>query len=146
LGIKDHEERKKIIMSMTISIISLILAICGISVTSLYSSRKSELIKHIEGLLKMLRSMDAWDDRSESKLFQWMLNSEESTLHYRSLLELRNILNSLVSYWAVHHSMNEDVDLKPEEIVINFNKKPDKWSLRFLLKELFLPDKPRLLI
>ncbi len=133
-------------MSMTISIISLILAIGGISIASLYYSRKAALIKHIEGLLKTLRSMDTWDDRSESKLFQWMLDSDESTLHYRSLLELRNILNSLVSYWAVHHSMYEDVDLKPEEIVMNFNKKPEKWSLRFLLKELCFPDKPRLLI
>ena len=90
--------------------------------------------------------MDTWDDRSESKLFQWMLETDENTLHYKTLLELRNILNSLISYWAVHHSMNDYVESKPEDIVKDFNKEPKKWSLWFIIKELFSPDKPKILI
>jgi hypothetical protein len=133
-------------MGISISIISLIFAIVGISIGSLYSSRKTALINHINGVLKELRSMDTWDDRSESKLFQWMLETDENTLHYRTLLELRNILNSLISYWAVHYSMNDDVESKPENIVKNFNKEPKKWSLWFIVKELFSPDKPKMLI
>ena len=111
------------------SIISIILAICGVSIFSLYSTRKNALLNHIKELLKHLRSMDSWDDRSELKLFQWMHESDESTLHYRSLLELRNILNSLISYWAVHHSMDEDIESPPEDIIKDFNKEPEKWSL-----------------
>ena len=133
-------------MGISISIISLIFAIVGISIGSLYSSRKTALINHINGVLKELRSMDTWDDRSESKLFQWMLETDENTLHYRTLLELRNILNSLISYWAVHHSMNDDVESKPEDIVKDLNKEPKKWSLWFIVKELFSPDKPKMLI
>ncbi|MBU4318367.1 MAG: hypothetical protein KKF30_13985 [Proteobacteria bacterium] len=131
---------------MLLSIVSLFLAIGGFSVASLYSSRKQALLHHIDGMLKHLRNMETWDDRSESKLFQWMLESDESTLHYRSLLELRNILNSLTSYWAVHVSMDSDEDLTPEELVSDFNKEPETWSLRFIFKEFFSPDKPRLLI
>jgi len=133
-------------MGLIISIVSIILAIGGVSVASLYSSRKQALLNHIDGMLKHLRTMETWDDRSESKLFQWMLESDESTLHYRSLLELRNILNGLTSYWAVHVSMDSDEDLTPEELVCNFNKEPEKWSAKFIFKELFFPDKPRLLI
>lgn len=130
-------------MDLIISIVAIILAIGGVSVASLYSSRKQALLHHIDGMLKHLRTMETWDDRSESKLFQWMLESNESTLHYRSLLELRNILNSLTSYWAVHVSMDSDEDLTPEELVY---KDPEKWSAIFIFKELFSPDKPRLLI
>lgn len=133
-------------VGLIISIVSIILAIGGVSVASLYSSRKQALLHHIDGMLKHLRNMETWDDRSESKLFQWMLESDESTLHYRNLLELRNILNSLTSYWAVHVSMDSDEDLKPEELVYDFNKDPETWSVRFIFKELFSPNKPRLLI
>ena len=90
--------------------------------------------------------MDSWDDRSEAKLFQWMLESDESTLHYRNLLELRNILNGLISYWAVHFAMNEDVAMEPKEMLKNFNREPQRWSLKFIFRELFFPDKPRMLI
>jgi hypothetical protein len=128
------------------SIVSLILAVAGVSVSSLYSTRKQALLQHIKEILKVLRSMDSWDNRSELKLSQWMLGSDESTLHYRNLLELRNILNSLTSYWAVHSSMDEDMDLTPEEIVRDFNKEPEKWSVRFIFKELIFPDKPKQLI
>lgn len=128
------------------SIVSLILAIGGVSLFSLYSARKTALINHIQELLKEIRSMDSWDDRSELKLFQWLENSDERTLNYRSLLELRNILNSLISYWAVHYSMDEDMALPPEDIIKDFNKEPEKWSLKFIIKELFFPEKPRLLI
>lgn len=133
-------------MGLLISIVSIILAIGGVSITSLYSRRREALLHHIKELLKHLRTMDSWDDRSELKLFQWMLDTDETTLHYRNLLELRNILNSLTSFWAVHHSMDEDVNLPPEEIVTSFNEEPQKWCLRFIVRELFFPDKPRLLI
>lgn len=92
-------------MGLLISIVSIILAIGGVSITSLYSRRREALLHHIKELLKHLRTMDSWGDRSELKLFQWMLDTDESTLHYRNLLELRNILNSLTSFWAVHYSM-----------------------------------------
>ncbi len=131
---------------MLISIVAIILAVGGVSVFSLYSTRKQALLHHIKGMLANLRSMDSWDDRSELKLSQWMLGSDESTLLYRNLLELRNILNNLSSYWAVHVSMEDDVNLPPEEIVNDFNKEPKKWGLRFIVKELFFPDKPRHLI
>ena len=133
-------------MGLLISIISIILAMGGISIFSLYSARKNSLLNHIKELLKHLRFMDSWDDRSEIKLFQWMLESDESTLHYRSLLELRNILNSLISYWAVHFSMYEDTESTTEDIIKDFNKESEKWSLKFIIKELFFPEKPRMLI
>lgn len=133
-------------MGLLISIVSITLAVGGVSVASLYSSRKQALLHHIKEMLKHLRSMDSWDDRSELKLSQWMLGSDDSTLHYRSLLELRNILNSLTSYWAVHFSMDDDVDLPPEEIVRGFNKEPETWSVRFIIMELLFPSKPRHLI
>ncbi len=133
-------------MGLLISIVSIILGVGGVSVASLYSSRKQTVLHHIKEMLEHLRLMDSWDDRSELKLSQWMLGSDDSTLHYRSLLELRNILNSLTSYWAVHFSMDDDVDLPPEEIVRDFNKEPETWSARFIIKELLFPDKPRYLI
>jgi dimeric dUTPase (all-alpha-NTP-PPase superfamily) len=129
---------------LIISLISLIVTAAGVSVFSLYLKRKEALLHHIKELLNHLRSMSSWDNRSELKLFQWMYESDEGTLHYRSLLELRNILNSLYSYWAVHQSM--EANLPPEEIIRDFNKQPQKWSLWFIIKELFFPDKPRLLI
>lgn len=95
-------------------------------------------------MLKHLRTLETWNDRSELKLFQWMMNTDETTLHYRNLLELRNILNSLYSYWAVHISMEDNSP--PNEIIRNFNQKPLKLSFRFLIKELFFPEKPTTLI
>jgi hypothetical protein len=133
-------------MDSFISIVSIALALGGISITSLYSRRREALLYHIKELLKHLRTMDSWDDRSELKLSQWMLGSDESSLHYRNLLELKNILQSLISYWAIHISMDEDEYLRPEEIVHSFKKEPEKWSLRFIVKELFSPDKPKHLI
>lgn len=129
---------------ITVTVISLILAVVVVSISSLYSQRKEALLYHIKELLNHLRTMDSWDDRSELKLFQWMGESDEGTLHYRNLLELRNILNGLYSYWAVHISMEEDIS--PDEIIRGFNKQAEKWSLKFIIKELFFPDKPRLLI
>jgi len=133
-------------MGLTITIVSIIIAVSGVSLFSLYSARKSALLNHIKALLKHMRSMDSWDNRSEVKLFQWMCESDEGTLHYRSLLELKNILNSLFSYWAVHFCMDEDVESSPEATIKDFNKEPEKWSLRFIVKELFSPEKPRLMI
>ena len=131
---------------LIISVVSLIVTTAGVSIFSLYSRRKEALLSHIKELLKHLRSMSSWDNRSELTLFQWMYESDEGTLHYRSLLELRNILNSLYSYWAVHESMEGDPDLPPGQIIRDFNKQAQKWSLWFIIKELFFPDKPRLLI
>ena len=60
-------------MGLLISIVSIILAVGGVSVASLYSPRKQALLHHIKEMLKHLRSMASWDDRSELKLSQWML-------------------------------------------------------------------------
>jgi hypothetical protein len=87
--------------------------------------------------------MDSWDDRSELKLFQWLENSDERTLHYRGLLELRIILDSLYSYWAIHAGMSSNV---ASEESGEFKIDPKKWRLVIFIKELFFPDKPRLLI
>jgi hypothetical protein len=73
-----------------------------------------------------------------------MCESDEGTLRYRNLLELRNILNGLYSYWAVHYGREEDIPL--QEVIRDFNKEPEKWNMRFLIKELFFPDEPKLLI
>ena len=90
--------------------------------------------------------MSTWDGRSEEKLIQWMFGTEEGTLYFRDLLELSNIRDSLISYWAVHYCMDDSVDIKPEDLVENFNKEPEKWSLKFIIRELFLPIKQTLLI
>ena len=125
------------------SIISLTLAIGGVSIFSLYSARRTALINHIRELLKELRSMDSWDDRSELKLFGWLENSDERTLHYRGLLELRTILNSLYTYWAIHAGTNSGNSAEGTD---KFQFNPKKWRLTLLIKELFFPDKPRLIV
>ncbi|MDR4507645.1 MAG: DUF2442 domain-containing protein [Candidatus Brocadiaceae bacterium] len=91
-----------------------------------------------------LKNQDAFRKVMNGKYFiEWDCGVDLSadTIDYRNLLELRNILNSLTSYWAVHFSMDEDVDLPPEEIVRNFNKEPKTWSTRFIIKELFFSRK-----
>jgi len=129
--------------NIILPIVSLIIAIGGVSVFSLYSSRKTALINHIQELLKDLRSMDSWDDRSELKLFQWLENSDERTLHYRGLLELRSILDSLYTYWAIHAGISSGNSAEEAD---RFQFNPKKWRLTLFIKELFFPDKPRLLV
>jgi len=87
--------------------------------------------------------MDSWDDRSELKLFQWLENSDERTLHYRGLLELRSILDSLYTYWAIHAGINSGNSTEEAD---RFQFNPKKWRLILFIKELFSPYKPRLLV
>ena len=139
-----EEKRKMDIINFLLTIIGLFISLCGISIFSLYHYRKTALLKHIAEMLKLLRSMEAWDERSEAKLTQWMQNTDESTLHYRSLIELRNILNGLYSYWAVHIAMEDNTS--PNEVIYDFNKPPEKMSIRFIIEELISPEKPKTLI
>lgn len=74
---------------------------------------------------------------SEDHLQEWLGFTSEDMFHRRSLVELRNIMNSLCIYTQIHLEMECG-----ENLEIDKNVKKEKWSLGFLFRELFYPERP----
>lgn len=69
---------------------------------ALYFERKHAYQKDIIGILQKCRGRDQWNDRSELKLFQWMLETDEDQLHNCSFWKLRKIRHSVSDYLYIH--------------------------------------------
>lgn len=63
---------------------------------------KFRLRKDIEILLTKCRESEIWDDKSELKLIQWMLDTPEDRVHHVGLFKLRSIRGSLNDYLYLH--------------------------------------------
>ena len=85
--------------------IGIALGVLSIVVTigiTIWVGYKSRLRQDIVVLLKRCRDSEEWDDRSELKLFQWMLETPEDEIHTCGLRLLRRIRNSLRDYHYIH--------------------------------------------
>jgi len=86
--------------------ISIALAILGVLVTVGLAvggiNYRAVLREDISAILRQCRESRTWDDRSELKLTQWLLDTPEDQLHRCSLLKLRRIRNSLRDYLYIH--------------------------------------------
>ena len=85
--------------------IGIVLAILGIAATLgtvMWLEYRQRLQKDIDLLLRECRETENWDDKSESKLIQWMLDTSEDQLHQCGLLRLRRIRESMRDYLYIH--------------------------------------------
>ena len=91
-----------IVLTIVITVAATILSIAfAISVPCWFDFKK-RLQKDIERLLVECREADNWDEKSESKLFQWMEGVEEDELYNCSLLKLRKIRSDVSDYLYIH--------------------------------------------
>jgi len=86
--------------------ISIALGIVGVLVTVSLAvwgiNYRAILREDISVILRRCRESQTWDDRSELKLGQWLLDTPEDQLHKCRLLKLRRIRNSLADYLYIH--------------------------------------------
>lgn len=83
-------------------LIALIVGIVGSAVVALWFERRSTYQKDIHALLKQCRETEGWDNKSESKLSQWLPDVPESDIHNCTLRKLYQIRGSLCEYLHVH--------------------------------------------
>lgn len=81
---------------------ALVVGIIGSAVVAIWFERRSTYQRDIHALLKECRETEGWDEKSESKLSQWMLDVPESDIHNCSLRKLYQIRGSLREYLHVH--------------------------------------------
>lgn len=86
----------------TIGIALCVLGIVATFAIALWFEYKSRLRKDVEVLLRKCRESENWDDKSELKLTQWMLDTPEDQIHNCGLLRVRRIRNSLNDYLYIH--------------------------------------------
>lgn len=87
------------------TVIGIALGVLGIGATLLtvfWVDYKSRLRTDIDVVLRRCRESGTWDDKSELKLIQWLLDTPEDDLHNCGLLRLRRIRNSLRDYLYIH--------------------------------------------
>ncbi len=91
--------------TLWLTVLGIALGVLGIAATILtvmwveFVNRMREDIKLI---LKRCRETPNWDDRSETKLSQWLLGTDESKIHHCGLFRLRRIRASLNDYLYIH--------------------------------------------
>lgn len=88
------------IAAFVLSIFAILLAIF----LYLCTNARSNLITEIKEVLVKCRACDSWDDKSESKLFQY-IGAEECRLGRYTLRALVEIRNRTYEYWKVHLEM-----------------------------------------
>lgn len=86
----------------TIGIALGVLGIAATFVSVLWFEYKSRLRKDIKVLLRQCRESENWDDKSELKLIQWMLDTPQDQIHNCGLLRVSRIRNSLNDYLYIH--------------------------------------------
>ncbi len=86
-------------IGIALGILSLI-ATVGVAVWGI--NHRSVLREDITVLLRKCRESETWNDKSELKLIQWLLDVPEDQLHTCGLFKLRRIRNSLRDYLYIH--------------------------------------------
>lgn len=81
---------------------TLAIGISGSFVVALWFERRSRYQKDIHALLGQCRETEGWDEKSESKLPQWLLDVPERDIHNCRLRKLYQIRCSLREYLHVH--------------------------------------------
>jgi len=81
---------------------TIIIGIVGSALVALWFERRSRYQKDIDALLKQCRETEGWDEKSESRLSQWLIDVPESDIHNCSLRKLYRIRGSLREYLHVH--------------------------------------------
>lgn len=72
--------------------------------------KRQKAFHHIQYLLTECRQCESWDeDRSESKLPQWLENIPEEMIRYTSLSNLLRIGKNLARYLSIHEAMDDDL-------------------------------------
>jgi hypothetical protein len=72
--------------------------------------KRQKALDNIQHLLMECRHCESWDeDRSESKLPQWLENVPEEMIKYTSLANLLKIEKNLVRYLSIHEAMDDDL-------------------------------------
>lgn len=71
----------------------------------LCTNARNNLIAEIKEVLAKCRACNSWDDKSESKLFQY-IGAEETRLGRYTLKALVEIRNRIYEYWKVHLEMD----------------------------------------
>ena len=89
-------------LTILISVAATLLSIVGAIIVARWFDSKARVQKDIKQLLIECREADNFDDRSESKLIQWMEEVPEEELHNCSLLKLRKIRRSVSDYLYLH--------------------------------------------
>ena len=67
-----------------------------------YLEKRRLLQLDIKASLKQCRETEAWDDKSELKVCQWMLYVDEDDLHNADILKLYRIRSSMRDYLYIH--------------------------------------------
>ncbi len=78
----------------------------------LCANARNNLIVEIKEVLAKCRDCNSWDDKSESKLFQY-IGAEETRLGRYTLKALVEIRNRTYEYWKVHLEMDGHGDAYP---------------------------------
>jgi|GEM_PF-4701962 len=87
-----------IISTTAVTAISLVTAI-GVA---MWFEAKPQVRRDIERLLEQCRETEQWDERSELKLSQWLLGTNEEELYKCGLIKLHKIRRSISEYLYVH--------------------------------------------
>ena len=86
-------------------LVGICLTLVGIVVTWIAASwfdKRHRLIKDIQLILKKCRECENWNDRSEMKLFQWLLETPEEEIHNCRTIKLWRIKQSVRDYLHLH--------------------------------------------
>ena len=73
-----------------------------------FQGKREDMIRRIKNLLELCRQFKSWDDRSESKLSQWMESVPEGMMPYTSLSNLMKIESNLHRYLSIHEEMDKN--------------------------------------
>lgn len=85
-------------------IIAILLFLLGYS-TGANRREQDLIVKDVKAIIRECRRLSSWDDKSELKLFSWLLETPEDMLHRCSLKKLRQIKSSINKYLVVHYDM-----------------------------------------
>ena len=73
-----------------------------------FRGKREDMVRRIQNLLEQCRQCRSWDDRSESKLPQWMEYVPEGMIPHTSLSNLIKIESNLHRYLSIHRKMDDN--------------------------------------
>jgi PIN domain len=73
-----------------------------------FRGKREDMVRRIRSLLEQCRQCKSWDDRSESKLPQWIEHVPEDMIPYTSLSNLIKIESYLHRYLSIHKKVNDN--------------------------------------
>lgn len=83
------------------------IALCSL-IFALRTNAKENLLKDIVAIINSCRGCSSFDERSESKLIQWLEGSEDM-LHRKSMWDLWRIRREMGRYLVIHNEMADGV-------------------------------------